>query len=123
LRRRHGGAVHSSALNLRAGLRDAYDAALLDADVLAMPTAPWVAHPVAPDLPLVERVRRGWAVSANTAPANVTGHPALSLPMAESGGLPVGLMLVGRHRSDARLLAVARTIEASIGWAPHRRNS
>ncbi len=48
----------------------------------------------------------------------MTGHPAISLPLAEAGGLPVGVMLVGRRFDDARLLAIAATCERALGWAP-----
>jgi amidase len=48
----------------------------------------------------------------------MTGHPALSLPLAEAEGLPVGVMLVGRHFDEARLLSVARTAERTLGWRP-----
>ena len=34
----------------------------------------------------------------------VTGNPALSVPCGMSDGLPIGLMLVGRHFDDATVL-------------------
>ena len=61
---------------------------------------------------------RGWGLLANTSPTDMTGHPALSMPAAEADGLPVGVMLIGRHFDDARLLAVARTYEREFGWNP-----
>jgi amidase len=48
----------------------------------------------------------------------MTGHPAISLPLAEAGGLPVGVELVGRRFEDAHLLALARTAERALGWRP-----
>src|SRR5260370_26555294 len=36
-------------------------------------------------------------VIANTCPFNYTGHPAISVPCAKIGGLPVGLMLVAPY--------------------------
>ncbi len=51
---------------------------------------------------------------AFTSPFNLTGQPAVSLPMGEVDGLPVGLQLVGRPGSDAALLAVARLVELSL---------
>ena len=38
-------------------------------------------------------------------------HPALSLPCGMSDGLPVGLMLVGRHYDEATLYRVAQAYE------------
>jgi amidase len=51
----------------------------------------------------------------------MTGHPALSLPLAAADGLPVGVMLVARHFDDARLLSIAATCERALGWAPDPR--
>jgi len=48
----------------------------------------------------------------------MTGHPALTIPAAEAGGLPVGLMLIARRFDDARLLQLARTFERAVGWRP-----
>jgi amidase len=50
----------------------------------------------------------------------MTGHPAISLPLAEADGLPVGVMLVARHFDDARLLGIAATCELALGWAAAR---
>ena len=118
LRRRHGGALYAKAQNLRPWLRDGYDRALSDVDVLLLPTTPWRAHEVAPELATAERVLRGWQNLSNTYPTNMTGHPAVSLPLAEAEGLPVGVMLVGRHFSDDRLLSIAATCERALGWLP-----
>jgi hypothetical protein len=38
--------------------------------------------------------------------------------VAAVGGLPVGLMAIGRHFEDDRLLGLARSYEGSYGWAP-----
>jgi amidase len=53
-----------------------------------------------------------------TAAFNVTGQPALSLPLATTpDGLPVGVMLVGRSAGEAALLALAAQVEAAAPWA------
>jgi len=36
-------------------------------------------------------------VGTSAEPFDVTGHPAMSVPVGDSDGLPVGMMLVGRH--------------------------
>ena len=41
--------------------------------------------------------RRALEMITNTAPFDITHHPAMSLPCGMVDGLPVGLMLVGRH--------------------------
>jgi amidase len=57
-----------------------------------------------------------WMASAYL--ISVTGLPALSVPAGfTSGGLPVGLQLVGRRRADWALLSVAHAFEAATGYA------
>lgn len=118
LRREHAGSVYARAQNARPGLSAAYDRALADVDCLLMPTTPGVAHVHDPAMPIHDHLMRGWALLANTAPTDMTGHPCLSMPAAEADGLPVGAMLIGRHFEDARLLALARTFERAYGWRP-----
>jgi amidase len=118
LRRERHGALYAKAQNLRPWLREAYDRALAEVDFLLMPTTPGLPHRIDDDLTLAERVLRGWAVLANTYPSDMTGHPALTMPAAEAGGLPVGIMVVGRHFADARLLALAASYEKAHGWLP-----
>ena len=51
---------------------------------------------------------------------SLAGTPAISLP-ARLGehGLPLGVQLVGRRGTDARLLRLARSLEELLGFAPH----
>jgi hypothetical protein len=51
-----------------------------------------------------------------TAPFNVTGHPAISIPCGFVDGLPVGLMLVGNRFDDGAVLRVADAFEQTVGW-------
>ena len=48
-----------------------------------------------------------------TVPASLAGLPAMSIPAGvNSAGLPIGVQLIGQRRSDADLLALARSVEA-----------
>jgi len=50
---------------------------------------------------------------------NVTGQPAISLPLAmSSGGLPIGVQLAAPLGEDARLLALAAWFEREQPWEP-----
>jgi len=50
---------------------------------------------------------------------NVTGQPAISLPLHETAdGVPVGVQLIGPPGRDDLVLALAAQLEASVGWAP-----
>ena len=52
--------------------------------------------------------------SALTSIAGNTGRPQISLPLAEVGGLPVGLSLLGDYGADEQLIALAREISDSF---------
>jgi amidase len=53
-----------------------------------------------------------------TAPFNVTGQPAVSIPAGFSAaGLPIGVQLVAPYGRDDLALAVAAQLERRIGWA------
>ncbi len=46
----------------------------------------------------------------------MNGRAAISVPCAKSGGLPVGLVLVGRHFDDDTVLRVANAFEQNTNW-------
>ncbi|WP_394348758.1 amidase family protein [Haloterrigena sp. H1] len=49
-----------------------------------------------------------------TAPFDVTGHPATSVPAGTADGLPVGLMLIGERFDDATVLSSAHAFEQGV---------
>jgi len=53
------------------------------------------------------------AMLKHTQPFNMTGHPAITLPLRTSG-LPAGLQLAGRRDDTAGLLAIAAACEKII---------
>ena len=56
------------------------------------------------------------AMTRCTAPFNLTGMPAITLPCGiDRDGLPVGIQIAGRPGDDARLLDIAAVVEAEIG--------
>jgi amidase len=52
-------------------------------------------------------------MNRNTAPFCATGHPAISLPCGTSEGLPIGLMLIGRHFEEAVIYRAAQAFETA----------
>ena len=73
-----------------------------------MPTLPLKATLLPPpNASREEYVARALEMPANTCPLNVTGHPAISVPAGMSEGLPVGMMLIGRHWEDGTVLRAA----------------
>jgi amidase len=61
-------------------------------------------------------VSRALEMIGNTAGFDVTGHPAMSIPCGRVDGLPVGLMLVGRHFNESTLYQAAAAFEADTDW-------
>ena len=106
-----------AARDSREVLRRAVDAALERVDALVLPTLPIVA----PKLGVAEvTMDNGQTLPVRAAMLrltqlfNITGHPAISLPIPTSG-LPVGLQLVGRRDRTEDLLAVAAHVSTVLG--------
>jgi aspartyl-tRNA(Asn)/glutamyl-tRNA(Gln) amidotransferase subunit A len=101
---------------LAAVVSDTFDAA--DLDALVMPTVGFVApasDPVFGDGD--DGSREAWF----TGPWNVTGHPAVSVPLPELvDGLPVGFQMVGRRGDDLRLLKLAEWAQEALGFVIQR---
>src|ERR1700721_1630970 len=98
-------------------LRRGYDAALEKFDALVMPTIPFTATPIPPpDAPLGCAIDTALNMQANTCSFDVSGHPAFTVPCGRVNGLPVGLMLVGRHFEETTLMRLASAIEAGGDW-------
>ena len=113
------GQHYAMARNLAYELRQAYDDALADHDVLVMPTLPMTATKLpAADAPLDEYLARALGMIGNTAPFDVTGHPATSVPAGLVDGLPAGLMIIGRHFDDGTCLRVGHALERASGGFP-----
>lgn len=56
-----------------------------------------------------------------TAPFNISGHPAISLPLALSAeGLPIGAQFIAHAGNDQLLLQIAKTFEESELWVKER---
>ncbi len=110
------GAVAAVQAASRAGIvaTAAYDVLLLP--TLAQPPAPIGWFTDVPDP--AEGFERQKRFTPFTALFNVTGQPAVSLPLHTSpDGLPIGVMLVGRPADEAGLLSLAAQLEAARPWA------
>lgn len=111
--------AHSHVSQLQA----AYDAALDKYDVLITPVTPTVAPPHPPaEYGVMDRIKLAAGNTANTCPFNVTGHPAMSIPVGwgrvTSDGeviagrkLPVGMQIIGKRWDEETLLYAASVWE------------
>jgi len=115
LARGDGPRLYARAQNQRRVLRDCYDRILESHDLLLMPTLPITAKPLPPpDAPREEAIRCATEMMGNTAQFDLTGHPAISVPCGDVDGLPVGMMLVGRHFDESTLYRAAHAYEQAV---------
>ncbi len=107
------GADYVLAQRMRGRLRAAMGQIFEDIDILLLPTTP-ITAPVVGERTV--RWRSGQepvdgALVRLTAPFNLAGLPALSVPFGSAAGLPIGVQVVGQWMDEARVLAVGRLIE------------
>ena len=99
------------AERVRRTFTDEVDRALEAVDVLLLPTLP--------SLPItIQAARTGTSVigmSSLIRPFNLSGHPALTIPVpVEGSAMKAGLQIVGRKGDDEMICAVAAHVEASL---------
>ena len=117
LTREYGYRFVARGVNQTRRLRAAYDAAFDKVDLLLMPTTPMKATRLPPaDAPREVVLEAAFAPLSNTVPFDNTHHPALSMPCGISEGLPVGMMLVGRHFEESLIYSVAHAFEQHRDW-------
>lgn len=113
----YGPRYYGKAVNISRRLKAAYDSVLSSYNLLLMPTTPMKATQM-PDKDSSRQtyVNRATEMYTNCAPFNLTHHPAMSIPCGMVDGLPVGMMLVGRHFDEMTIYRAAHAFEQSIDW-------
>jgi aspartyl-tRNA(Asn)/glutamyl-tRNA(Gln) amidotransferase subunit A len=111
-------AYYLKALKVRRLIRNDFDQALQQCDVIAGPTSPTVAFKIG------ERASDPLAMylaDVFTIGANLAGLPGISLPCGFSkAGLPIGLQLLAGPFEEEKLLRVARMYERATDWHARR---
>ncbi|KAG4291917.1 hypothetical protein FPRO06_13170 [Fusarium proliferatum] len=115
--------LYAKTVNIGRQIRDAYEAKFKEYDVIIMPTTPFVAPRHGSRESVLKSFEPSIGMTNNTAIFNVTGNPALSLPVGwskavddESVSLPVGLQIVGGLWQEKKVLNVAKALESSFDW-------
>ena len=108
-----------------AAYRKRVDGYFSDYDVIATPATATTAFQLGcrPEIIAGERVARLWGAFPFAVPFNVSGHPAVVLPVGFVNGLPAAVQLVGRHGADTALLSLAAQLEAELDVRPFARLS
>ncbi|WP_455448357.1 Asp-tRNA(Asn)/Glu-tRNA(Gln) amidotransferase subunit GatA [Natrinema thermotolerans] len=98
---------YKKAQDARAWVKQDFDDALAEADVLASPTMPVPPFELGESL---EDPLQLYLADANTVPVNLADLPAISVPAGETDGLPVGLQLIGPAFGERRLIRAASAL-------------
>ena len=86
-------------------------------DLLILPTTP-ITAPLIEGLDAIEQAGR---LTRFTAPFNLTGLPALSIPCGfTKNGLPIGLQIISRAWADAKVLNAGHAFEQTTEWHTRR---
>jgi aspartyl-tRNA(Asn)/glutamyl-tRNA(Gln) amidotransferase subunit A len=106
-------AYYLKAQKIRRLIRDEFQQALSEVDVIIGPTAPGPAFRINEllDDPVTMYLSDIYTVSVNLA-----GLPAISLPAGMLGGLPVGMQVIGNYFAESRLLNIAHQFQQATHW-------
>jgi aspartyl-tRNA(Asn)/glutamyl-tRNA(Gln) amidotransferase subunit A len=110
-------AYYLQAQKIRRLIRDDFQQAFKEVDIILGPTTPTTAFKLNEhmDDPVSMYLSDIYTVSANLA-----GLPGISIPAGFSDGLPVGMQLIGNYFEEARLLNVAHQYQQQTDWHKQR---
>ncbi len=106
-------AYYLKAQQLRRLIKQDFERAFEDVDIIACPTTPEIAFKLGEktDDPVSMYLQDIYTISLNLA-----GLPGMSVPAGFSQGMPVGLQLIGNYFDEARLLNVAHRFQQASDW-------
>ena len=107
-------AYYRKASQVRTLMRNDFEEAFRQVDVIVTPTAPTPAFRIGEK---VEDPLQMYLSDIDTIPVNLAGIPAISIPCGFSrANLPIGLQIMGRHFDEKTLLRVAYTFEQNTDF-------
>jgi aspartyl-tRNA(Asn)/glutamyl-tRNA(Gln) amidotransferase subunit A len=106
-------AYYLKAQKVRQLISADFKRAFSEVDVLMGPTTPTPAFQIGAKTsdPITMYLNDIYTIGANLA-----GLPAMSIPCGFTGGLPVGLQIVGPHFSEGKLLNAAHVFQRETDW-------
>jgi aspartyl-tRNA(Asn)/glutamyl-tRNA(Gln) amidotransferase subunit A len=107
-------AYYVRAQKVRTLIKQDFDKAYEQVDVIVGPTSPTVAFPIGSRTADPYQM---YLADVFTIPANMAGIPGISIPCGFSDGLPVGFQMLGKAFDEHTLLGVAHAYEQSAGWS------
>jgi aspartyl-tRNA(Asn)/glutamyl-tRNA(Gln) amidotransferase subunit A len=112
-----------AGLDVQKRVRADFDAAFQVVDAIVAPTVPVPAPPIGAEFVEIngEQIVVRAALVGMNRPANLTGHPAISVPCGFTrDGLPIGLQFIGRSFDESTLLRIALAYERTHDWRARR---
>jgi aspartyl-tRNA(Asn)/glutamyl-tRNA(Gln) amidotransferase subunit A len=107
----HAGKYFLKALKVKSKLTKEIDEAFKKYDLLISPTVPILPFKIGEK---IDDPVSLFLVDINTVTANLTGKPAISIPYANSNGLPIGIQLMADSMNDKLLLQAAHALEQTV---------
>jgi len=104
------GKYYLKALRVRTLVKNDFQRAFKDCDLLISPTMPTPAFKIGE----IQDPLTMYKMDVNTVPINLAGIPALSMPMGFVKGLPVGLQIMGNYFEENKILSFALDLEGSL---------
>ncbi len=105
------------ALKVRTLIKQDFERALKDVDVLIAPTMPY------PAFRLGEKIDDPlslYLADVDTVPINLAGVPSISVPCGFSEGLPIGMQIIGKHFDETTILRAAYAFEENTVFHTRR---
>lgn len=122
--------LYSKTVNIGRQISDAYQRTFESYDAIIMPTTPFVAPRHGTRDSVLRSFEPTIGLTTNTAVFNVTGHPALSIPVgflpAKDDArvqLPVGMQIVGGLWQDKKVLDIGHAWEINFDWRDFKTNT
>lgn len=108
-------AYYLKALKVRTLVKQDFDEAFENVDVILAPVAPTPAYKIGS---MVNDPLKMYLMDAFTVPLNLAGLPGISLPCGKSrDGMPIGMQFIGRPLDEETIIRAAYTYEANHDYA------
>lgn len=115
--------LYGKSVNVGRRMRDDYERAFEEFDVIVMPTTPYAAPRHGSRESPRSCFEPSIGLTTNTAIFNVTGHPAMTMPVGRTQAsddpevlLPVGMQIVAGLRQEKKILRAGRAWESNFDW-------
>ena len=110
-------AYYRKAQKIRRLIKDDFDRAFTEVDVIIGPTSPHTAFKLGSKSDPVSM----YLEDIYTIAVNLAGLPAASIPVGIANGLPMGMQIIGKYFDEAKILNVAHQFQQHTDW--HKQKS